>query len=88
MSHKPIEERHRALMNTLAEVLDETFNGTAKGADRKVGFALLVYPLDDNLTGTGRVNYIGNGRREDMFVAFKELVARWEGRRVEAGTKQ
>jgi len=81
MSHGPIEEEQRALMNMLAETLDEIFNGPPSPVRQKtIGFALLVYPLTENIEGTGRINYIGNGKRADMLVALKELVARWEGR--------
>jgi hypothetical protein len=86
MTHQPIIEEQRALMNVLAEVLDQQFNG--KGQPKKVGFALLVYNLGENLTGTGRINYIGNGNREDVLVALKELIARWEGRYAEPEGKQ
>jgi hypothetical protein len=39
---------------------------------------LLVSPL--NAQEGVRTNYISNGRREDMIVALKEIVARFEGR--------
>ena len=67
-------------MQTLASTLDTLLNGPAKGADRKVGFALLTYNMGEDLSGTGRINYVGNGEREDVLTALKELVARWEGR--------
>ncbi|MPR12873.1 hypothetical protein [Microvirga tunisiensis] len=80
MSHGPIEEQHRSVMNTLAGALDEVFNGpSTDDRVRTTGFALLVFPLGKDISGTGRVNYIGNGARADMLVALKELVARWEG---------
>jgi hypothetical protein len=85
MAHQPIIEEQRARMNVIAEVLDNEFNG--KGP-KKVGFALLVYNLGENLTGTGRINYIGNGDRRDVLVALKELIARWEGRYAEPEGKQ
>ena len=81
MAHQPIIEEQRARMNVIAKVLDEEFNGNVE--PKKVGFALLVYDLGENLAGTGHINYIGNGNREDVLVALKELVARWEGRYVE-----
>lgn len=88
MSHGPIEEQHRAVMNTLATALDEVFNGPA-GPERvrTTGFALLVFPMGEDISGTGRVNYIGNGSRADMLVALKELVARWQGREPSEGGK-
>lgn len=42
----PIEQKHRELMNALAEGVDEALNGNARGKDRKVGFVLLVFPFD------------------------------------------
>ena len=86
MAHQPIIDEQRARMNALAEVLDEEFNGSVR--PKKVGFALLVYNLGENLTGTGRINYIGNGDRRDVLVALKELIARWEGRYAEPEGKQ
>jgi hypothetical protein len=82
MSHGPIEQQHHELMNTIAGTLDEIFNGRpGPGRERTVGFALLVYPLDQGpIEGTGRINYIGNGDRAEVLIALKELVARWEGR--------
>jgi hypothetical protein len=73
------------VMQAMASALDEALNGKAKGADKKVGFALLTYNFGEHLQGTGRVNYVGNGERDDVLVALKELVARWEGRYAEGG---
>jgi len=78
MSHGPIDETQIEFMNKLAKVLDDALNPE----ERKVGFVLLTYNFED---GTGRVNYIGNGDRDDVRVALKELLARWEGRLVEGG---
>ena len=75
---KPIVEKHRVQMNALAGTIDELFNGKARGKDRKVGFALLVF--DFNRIEAGRMNWISNGRREDMIVALKEMIAQLEGR--------
>jgi hypothetical protein len=86
MKPEPISEGQRKLMNELAAALDEVFNGNVR--PKKVGFALLVYNLGEQLEGTGRVNYIGNGRRDEVLVALKELVARWEGRYSETDTAQ
>jgi hypothetical protein len=73
-------------MNTLAGALDEVFNGPATpDRVRTTGFALLVFPMGEDISGTGRVNYIGNGDRADMLIALKELVARWEGRVPDQG---
>ena len=83
--HGPIVEDQRKRMNELAKALDEHFNG---GGPKKVGFALLVYNFGEDIKGTGRINYIGNGERPDVLVALKELIARWEGRYDEPGGKQ
>jgi hypothetical protein len=49
---------------------------------------LLVAPFDAPVGS--RVNYVGNGKREDVAVMMKELLARWEGRHQETppGVKQ
>jgi hypothetical protein len=72
----PIEPDFVALMNTLATVLDETFNGEAKGDARSVGFVLLSFNFGDK----GRVNYISNADRDDVIATMKAFVARAEGR--------
>ena len=84
--HGPIIEEQRQRMNELAQHLDTYFNGDA--CPKKVGFALLVYNLGEQIEGTGRINYIGNGARPDVLVALKELIARWEGRYDETETRQ
>jgi hypothetical protein len=71
----PIEPQHRSMMNTVAHVLDEAFNGDAKGKDRKVGFCLLVFNFGDE----GRCNYISNAERIDMITLLKEQLKRFEG---------
>ena len=58
---------------TLARYVDRLLNG----GERTVGFALLFFPLGES--GRTLVNYVGNCEREDMLVALKEVVARWEG---------
>jgi len=78
MAYDPITADQRRMMNDLAKGLDEIFNG--KGKPKKIGFALLTYNFGENLEGTGRINYVGNGQRADVLVALKELLARWEGR--------
>jgi len=72
-------------MNELAKHLDAYFNGDGQ---KKIGFALLVYNLGEQIEGTGRINYLGNGKRGDVLIALKELIARWEGRYDETETKQ
>lgn len=68
------------MMCALASGLDDALNGEAKGKDRKIGFVLLTFPFE---TPDGRVHYIGNGERETVRIAIKELLARWEGRYAE-----
>jgi hypothetical protein len=63
-------------MNEIAGMLDRCFNG--RELPKRVGFALLTYNFGEQIEGTGRVNYIGNGRRSEVLTALKELVARWE----------
>jgi len=66
-------------MNGLAKGIDDVLNGGAE--PRQIGFALLMYPFGH--VDAARINYIGNGKRADVLVALKELVARWEGRHQE-----
>jgi hypothetical protein len=73
----PIEPKYRELMNAVARGLDEIFNGSATGHERKTGFVLLVFPFDGR---DGRCNYISNGAdRKDIATMFKEQIARLEG---------
>ena len=73
----PIEEKHRVLMNKVARLLDDVFNGDKRGRDREVGFTLMVYPFGE---ADGRCNFISNGAdRRDIVVLFKEMIARFEG---------
>ena len=75
-THGPIQKKYHAQMNALAQTLDELFNGDAKGKDRTVGFALLIFEF-----GAGdRCNYISNASRPEMISAMKEFIARNEGR--------
>ena len=73
-------------MRQIAEGLDRILNGIVE--PKQVGFVLLTYPFGENIEGTGKVNYIGNGKREDVLVALKEVVARWEGRVQTTETQQ
>jgi hypothetical protein len=74
-----IEPQYIERMKAIAQVLDETFNGEAKGNDRKTGFVLLVFPFIDEHTD-GRCNFISNGAdRNDLVVLFKEMIKRFEG---------
>jgi hypothetical protein len=77
LGDRPIEPEYRAKMNELAYLLDGYFNAPAKGADRKVGFILLVFPFGEQ---EGRCNYISNGAdRKEVVTMLKEQIARFEG---------
>lgn len=84
MTHGPITEETREGMNALAKIINIGLNG--ESLDKKWGFALLVFPFGE--VPEGRMNYISNGKREDMVVALKEFVARNEGLYHEVGTRQ
>jgi hypothetical protein len=87
MSHAPIQKETVGVMKALAEAVDEALNGQRSVVKQpRWGFALLVFPFGD--PGQDRMNYIGNGQRDDVLVAIKELAARWEGRVIEPGAKQ
>lgn len=74
----PIQEQYRAKMNAVAQALDQTFNGEAKGADRETGFVLLVFPYGD--ADGSRCNFISNGAdRRDVVTLMREMIARFEG---------
>jgi hypothetical protein len=69
-----IDELYAEEMNRLARMLDMSFNDPSK--PRKVCFVLLTTEFGDI---RGRVNYISNGRREDLVNTMKHLIARFEG---------
>lgn len=72
----PIEAEYHDKMVALAGALDEMFNGEVKGAARKTGFVLMVFPFGDH----GRCNYISNGPdRRDVVTLMKEMIQRFEG---------
>lgn len=49
--------------------------------------ALVVAPFDAPVGG--RANWVSNAKRDDMLVLLKEIVARFEGRAMDApGAKQ
>src|ERR1017187_3170335 len=78
LSDRPIQQEYYAQMNAIAQGLDEVFNGDAKGAAKKTGFVLMVYPYGD--APKGRCNYISNGAdRRDVVTLMKEMIARFEG---------
>lgn len=72
----PIEEQYREQMNVLAQIIDEFFNGNAKGDARKTGFVLLTFAYGES----SRCNFISNGAdRKDLVSLFREMAARFEG---------
>ena len=74
----PIPERYREQMSAIAATLDELFNGNAKGAARKAGFVLLVFPFGD--AKGARCNFISNGAdHKDVVTLMREMIARFEG---------
>jgi hypothetical protein len=75
----PIQQKYRAGMNAIAEVLDQQFNGNVR--PKKIAFVLLVTEFG-KIDG-GRVNYISNAERDDTITMMKEWIARAEGRYVE-----
>lgn len=65
----PIQQEYRDKMNAVAQALDHTFNGDAKGNDKKVGFVLMLFEYGNH---DGRCNYISNGAdRKDVVVLMK-----------------
>lgn len=67
-------------MKTLAAVIDEALNGELKGDERKVGFALVVFPYSE--PHNGRVNYTGlKGSQSFAREALQELLLRWDSER-------
>jgi hypothetical protein len=72
----PIDPKLTRLMNTIAGALDEAFNGEAKGADRKNGFILMVFPFEGH---EGRCNYISNADRAAVVTMLKAQIKRFEG---------
>lgn len=64
------KKRSADLMQAVMERLVGVFPGCA--------VAVLVAPFD--APKDARVNWVSNGKREDMLVMMKELIARFEGR--------
>jgi hypothetical protein len=73
----PIDPKYYEQMNAVAQALDQTFNGDARGNDKKVGFVLLLFEYGEK---EGRCNYISNGAdRRDIVTLFREQIKRFEG---------
>jgi hypothetical protein len=81
-----ISIEYRAQMRAVAETLDEFLNGkNTPKHKRQTGFCVLMFPFGDP-TGNphrDRINYISNANRQDMIIAMKELISRFEGRHIE-----
>jgi hypothetical protein len=87
LGDQPIQPEFYERMNAIARILDEGFNGEAKGKDRKTGFIIMVYPFDNLAQGDARCNYISNGAdRRDVVTLMKEMIARFEGQPEQKGT--
>jgi len=72
----PIEAAYSRMMNQVAHLLDEAFNGDKHGDERSTGFVLLVFPFGSK---DGRCNYISNGAdRGDVLKLLKEQAKRFE----------
>lgn len=69
------------LMQSMASALDQVLNETGK--PKKNGFVLLVFPFDE--PEGQRTNYVSNGQRQDIIVALKEIVSRFEGQPQQSG---
>lgn len=73
----PIDPLMYEVMMTAAGILDQLFNGDARGDARGVGFVLLTFPYGST---DGRCNYMSNGaNREDIVTLMKEMTARFQG---------
>lgn len=84
-AHGPIDPDLHALMNGLAKVLDEAFNGPNCAPGKKqVGFFLTTFNMND--PEPGRFNYISNADKRDVRAMLSEVLARIEGRLAEAPT--
>lgn len=80
----PIQEKFRAEMNVLAQVLDEMWNGPGGAAARegkdRVGFFLAVYDMEHEGPAPGRFNYISNSDKTDVRAMMREIDARISAR--------
>lgn len=76
---QPIEHEFRDLMNNLAHGVDDILNAGKKGAEREVGFVLLVFNMNGQGERESRCNYISNADRADIMNMMKEQIERFEG---------
>lgn len=78
--HQPIPPEFHALMNGLAEGLDDVFNpppapGLPRG-EKKIGFFLTCFYFN----APGRFNYISNANKLDVKTMLLDIIARIEAR--------
>ena len=72
------DNKTREIMSAAMDVLTKIFPGK--------GLVLLV--IDTGSEEGRRTNYISNCQRDDMRVAMKEILARWEGRILGSSSQQ
>jgi hypothetical protein len=73
----PVESQYIEQMKAVMRAIDEVFNGSRKGKDKKTAVVLMIFPYGE---GPGRCNYMSNGvDRRDMITLMKEQIARFEG---------
>ena len=73
------DERTKELMRSAMDATRAVF-------PPDTGIVVLAFPF--NGPAGKRTNYIGNGKREDILAALKEVVARWEGRAHDAPARK
>lgn len=82
LGDSPIAPTMVDVMNMLADVIDGTLNGEARGKHRQNGFILLVYPhgaeIDPANPDKHRCNYISNSKRDDVVQLLREQLLRFE----------
>lgn len=69
------------IMKAIATAIDDGLNGTMR--PKPNGFVVLVFPTDG--PEGARTNYISNCERQDVIVALKEVLARFEGQPYQTG---
>jgi hypothetical protein len=79
----PIRPELRRIMNSVGHILDETFKQFGN-----FGFTLMVYDFNKEEQGPpyGFMNYISNGRREDVVKALQEFITKLQEDKVHERT--
>lgn len=73
----PVDIDYRQRMNVVTSVPDQIFNGDKKGAEREIGFVLLVFDYGEK---EGRCECVSNGAHpSDITTLFKEQMKRFDG---------